>query len=487
MAIAKSSAAEPRASAATTLARLTERFGDQAVLRPRDGDPRYQEDWTGDYVGRAAAVLRPRDTTELARMVAFCAEARLPLVAQGGLTGLTGAGVPTSDGREIVVSLERMNRVRKVDPLDFTMEVEAGCILEEAKAAAAAVDCHFPLTLGAQGSCRIGGNIATNAGGVNVLRYGMTRDLVLGLEVVLPDGTVWDGLRALRKNNTGYDLKQLFIGAEGTLGIVTAAVLKLFPAAEQTETALLAVPNTHAAMRLMSQARRACSDLLSAFELIPRSGLDLAFEAMPDLPDPLSGSYPHYVLLEASASGYVELRPIIERFLAEAIEAGTVLDGTMAANSNQAREIWLIREAMNEAQRRRGLHFRTDVSVPVSKVAAFIDEAMAAIEDEEGVELALAYGHVGDGNIHLNVLPQRDLDTARRHALFEHWEEVVFGIIDQYEGSISAEHGIGLLKRDAFRARISPVHLSLVRGIKHLVDPRGLMAPGRLVPPDDAH
>ena len=456
--------------------------GPGTMIRPEAGSPSYQQDWSGDFVGRAAAVLRPRTTAEVALIVGFCHAAGIRMVAQGGHTGLVGGAAPDGSGEEVVISLERMAAVRAIDTLGLTMEVEAGCVLEAAKAAALAQGCFFPLALGAQGSCHIGGNIGTNAGGLNVLRYGMMRDLVLGLEVVLPDGRVWNGLGSLRKDNTGYDLKQLFIGSEGTLGIVTAAVLKLFPAPEQVETAFLATASVADAVRLYTLARRACSDLLSAFELIPRACVDLALGHQPELTDPLSEPHGVYVLMEASASGYVELRPAVERFLATAMEEGLVVDGTLAANSSQAGQLWQIREAMNEAQRRRGVHLRTDVSLPLGHIAEFIDAAEGAVVRIAEGALAISYGHIGDGNVHLNVLPPIELDGAQRDRMLAACEHAVFDLVDRLGGSISAEHGIGRLKREAFAARISPVHQDLLRGLKALFDPADLMAPGRLVP-----
>ena len=456
--------------------------GPGTVLLPGTGDSSYQEDWSGDFKGQAAVVLRPRATSEVAEVVGFCHAAGIKMVAQGGLTGLVGGAVPDASGEEVVISLERMAAVRSIDELGLTMEVEAGCVLEQAKAAALARGCFFPLALGAQGSCHIGGNIATNAGGLNVLRYGMMRELVLGLEVVLPDGRIWNGLRSLRKNNAGYDLKQLFIGSEGTLGIVTAAVLKLFPAPQQVETAFLATASVADAVRLYAMARRACSDLLSAFELIPRACVDLALGHQPGLADPLGERHGVYVLMEASASGHVELRPAVERFLATAMEEGLVQDGTLAANSTQAGQLWQIREAMNEAQRRRGVHLRTDVSLPLHHIAEFVAAANDAVARITNDALAIAYGHIGDGNVHLNVLPPVGMEAASRDRLLHACEHAVFAIVDRLDGSISAEHGIGRVKREAFAARISPVHQELLRGLKGLLDPHGLMAPDRLVP-----
>ena len=442
--------------------------------------PRYERDWSGDHVGRSRMIVRPRDAAEVQEIVRRCVAANVPIVPQGGHTGLVGGGTPTSAGDEVVISLERMNRIRRVDALDFSMVVEAGCILEAVQQAANAADLYFPLSLSAQGSCQIGGNIATNAGGINVLRYGMTRDLILGLEVVLPDGRLFEGLSGLRKDNTGYDLKQLFIGAEGTLGIVTAATLKLYPRPSQVETALLGLPSVGHAVALFSQARREMGDLLSAFELMPRRGVELAMEVMPDLQEPFDPA-PTYVLMEASTGGLIELRQILERFLENAMESERITDGTIAAHNTQARDLWRIREGLIEGQVRRGRHLRTDVSIPISSIATFIERAEAALRAHDPDCLPLSYGHVGDGNIHLNVLPPLGMASGDVPGFLYACENIVFAEVDRLGGSISAEHGIGSKKRAAFLARKPRVHLDLMRRIKDTLDPGHLMNPGRVI------
>ncbi|HEX2528153.1 MAG TPA: FAD-binding oxidoreductase [Geminicoccus sp.] len=441
---------------------------------------RYEQDWSGDHRGYARIVLRPRSTAEVQAIVRRCMAAGLPVVPQGGHTGLVGGGTPTEAGNEVVVSLERMNRIRQVDPLGFSMVAEAGCILESVQGAAAAEDLYFPLSLSAQGSCQIGGNIATNAGGINVLRYGMTRDLVLGLEVVLPDGRLFDGLSGLRKDNTGYDLKQLFIGAEGTLGIVTAASLKLYPRPSQVQTALLGLPSVEHAVALFSRARRDMGDLLSAFELMPRRCVELALEVMPGLREPFD-PVPTYILLEASTGGLIDLRPILERFLEGAMEQEHIIDGAIAANTTQARDFWRIREGLIEGQVRRGRHLRTDVSIPISAIAAFIASAEQALRAHEPDCLPLSYGHIGDGNIHLNVLPPLGLPAGQLPDFLHACEEIILTEVDRLGGSISAEHGIGIKKRAAFLARKPQVHLELMKRIKDALDPAGWMSPGRVL------
>ncbi|MER8644390.1 FAD-binding oxidoreductase [Mesorhizobium sp. M1252] len=439
---------------------------------------RYSRDWSGDHFGRPLAVARPSSVEEMSALMRFCHAERIPMVPQGGLTGLVGAAV-AADGGEIVISLERMNRIRSISPIDFAMVVEAGCILEDAKREAEASDCLLPITFGAQGSCRIGGNVATNAGGFNVLRYGMTRDLVLGLEVVLADGRIWNGLKVLRKDNRGYDLKQIFIGSEGTLGIVTAAALKLFPKPTQIETALVGLRSVEDAMALYARARRDCSDLLTAFELILRGGIEITMREGQDFPDPLSQPYPVYVLIEVSSGGLIDLSNMLLGFLGSVEDI--VEDGVIASTRAQGERLWLYREIMVERQGRGGRYLRTDVSVPISRLADFVTDALAALEKARPDALAVTYGHVGDGNIHLNVVPPEGMGTEAMEHLFEQAEAEIFTVVDRYGGSISAEHGIGRVKQKAFLERIDPVTLDLAAGIKDAFDPRHILSNGRIL------
>ncbi|WP_156105341.1 FAD-binding oxidoreductase [Litchfieldella xinjiangensis] len=443
---------------------------------------RYCRDWARHELGTPLAVVRPKNTEEVAQIVGFCHERQLRMVPQGGHTGLVKGAMPDSRYPEVVISLERMTRIRNIDPLNFSMAVDSGCILEEVKRVAEEHDCFFPLSLGAQGSCQIGGNIATNAGGVNVLRYGMMRELVLGLEVVLPNGEIWDCMQALHKDNRGYNLQQLFLGSEGTLGIVTGAVLKLSPRSEQTQTALLAVSSIEAAVQLYAQARRALSDLMSAFELIPRQCLELAFEAAPQLSDPLDSAYPYYVLMELGASGLVDLPGMLETLLEAGMEDGTVLDGVLAANAAQAAQLWLLRESMVEGQLLRGEHLRTDVAVPISAIAACVEQASAAVTAYSPESLVIAYGHIGDGNLHINVLPPNQTPAEALPGLFAQLESAIFSVVDSFEGSISAEHGIGRSKQAAYLARLSKTERRLLAGIKAVFDPDELMGAGRILP-----
>ena len=431
--------------------------------------------------GATRLVVRPASTEEVAAVVRICAEARLPIVPQGGNTGLVGGSVPPEDGQNIVLALGRMNRVRAIDPVNFTMTVEAGCILAHLHEAAAAVDRLFPLSLGAEGSCQIGGNLSTNAGGIAVLRYGNTRELALGLEVVLPDGQIWDGLRGLRKDNTGYDLKQLFIGGEGTLGIITAATVKLFPKPQEVETTFLGLSRVEDAMALFARARAATADQLTAFELIPRAALDLALVHIPGTVDPLAKPHPWYVLLEmASSETESGLRALLERLLETALEENLIADGVIAESGQQAKQLWHIREAIVEAQLYSG-SIKHDVSVPVSRVADFIIRATACVTERLHGIRPMAFGHVGDGNIHFNLTQPEGADTAAYLARWQEFNDIVHGVVRELHGSISAEHGVGRLKRDEITHYKSPIEIELMRRIKRALDPDNIMNHGKLV------
>jgi FAD/FMN-containing dehydrogenase len=449
---------------------------DAARLEP------YLMEERGRFRGRCAAVLRPASTAEVADVVRICAGHRVPIVAQGGNTGLVGGAVP--DGG-VVVALDRLNRIRAIDVVNRTMTVEAGVILGEVQSAAAEVGALFPLSLAAEGSCRIGGNLATNAGGIQVLRYGNARDLVLGLEVVLADGRVWDGLTALRKNNTGYDLKQLFLGSEGTLGIITAAVLKLFPQPKVTETALAAVPSVDAAVQLYRRTGDAAGDALAAFEFMARLPMEMCLKHIAGTIDPFDTAYPFYVLMKLTSPRAGDpLRETIETALAEAFEAGTVLDAVIASNETQAAQLWRMRESIPEAQKHEGGSIKNDVSVPISRVAAFMDRATAAVTAALPGIRVCAFGHIGDGNVHFNLSQPPGADRAAYLAEWERIEALVTAIAHDLGGSFSAEHGIGRLKRGTLRQYKSAVEIDLMRRIKHALDPDDIMNPGKVLPSD---
>lgn len=459
-------------------ASLTASLGEELVLTDTTDMVRYCRDWHGDVSSGAVAVIRPRNVEDVAVAVRLCAELGLAIVPQGGNTGLVLGGVPDAPDRQVVLSLERMDAIRAIDTEDFSAVVEAGCILSEFKDAVQEKGMFFPLSLGAQGSCRIGGNVSTNAGGINVLRYGMTRELVLGLEVVLPDGTIWNGLSTLRKDNRGIDLKQLFIGAEGTLGIVTAVSVKLYPNPDHVETALLGLNSLDDAIKLYRRARRECCDLMSAFEFMPPVAFALAMEAIPALKMPIADDYAAYVLMEISGSGLVDTGDLMSRFLEGVMEDGLVLDGVIASSRAQAQSLWLFREGMNEGQALRGAHMRTDISVPLSRLAQFVAEAEAELAKHLPECLAVSYGHVGDGNVHLNVLPPNGSTREERDAFIYKAKVIVNTVLDRYAGSISAEHGIGRLKREDFESRLGDVQRDMIERLKAAFDPQLRMNPG---------
>ena len=433
----------------------------------------------GLYRGACDMVVLPRTTAEVAAVVGHCARAGVAIVPQGGNTGLVGGGV--ADGG-IILSTARLDRIREVDPLNHTLTAEAGCILANVQAAADEAGAYFPLSLAAEGSCRIGGNLSTNAGGIAVLRYGTARDLVLGIEVVLADGIVWDGLRRLRKDNTGYDLKQLFIGAEGTLGIITAAVLKLFPAPRTRVTVLAAVPGVDAVMDLFAHVREGFGDALVAFEVISRLGLDIGLEHIPGVIDPFQSRHEYYALLEVTSPRTGEgLRESLEAHLADALEKGIADDAVIASSERQAQELWRIREAVPEAQKQEGGSIKHDVSVPVSRVAELIARATGAVEkDLPGVRV-LAFGHLGDGNIHFNLLQPKAMDRDDFLSRWDRMNRLVHDVAVELDGSFSAEHGIGRLKRGDMERYKSAVELDLMRTLKSALDPKNIMNPGKIL------
>jgi FAD/FMN-containing dehydrogenase len=442
------------------------------LTAPQDTRP-YFTDWRRQYTGSAECVVRPASSEEVARVVQLCGEQGVAIVPQGGNTGLSGGSVPIGKGRELVLALGRMNRIRELDRLNDTITVEAGCVLANVQRAAAEAGRLFALSLAAEGSCQIGGNLSTNAGGVNVLRYGTAREQVLGLEVVLPDGRIWNGLRGLRKDNTGYDLKQLFLGAEGTLGIITAAVLRLHPQPSASATAWIALETCAAAMELLAFLHERLGERLSAFELLSRHCVEAVLAFAPGTQDPLARAHPWYVLVEIADSGEEQpLRERVERALMEAAERGALTDAALAQSGEQARALWRMRETVPEAQFTNVKH---DVSVPISKTAEFIERAAERLRARFPDVRIYAFGHVGDGNIHYNVGPERLV--AERPAV----NRIVYDTVAELDGSISAEHGLGQLKRDEIRSHKSPLELELMRRLKQTLDPRGLMNPGKVL------
>jgi FAD/FMN-containing dehydrogenase len=471
-----------RAVPAAIVERLKAVVGPNGYLEAEGDIAPFCRGWRDDWQGRVPLVVRPATTAEVAAVVGICAETRTPIVPQGGNTGLTGASQPGPDMSEIVLSTSRLKCVREVDTLNDTITVEAGVVLADIQRVAAEHGRLFPLSLGAEGSCQIGGNISTNAGGVQVIRYGNTRSLVLGLEVVLADGRIWDGLRALRKDNTGYDLKQLFIGAEGTLGIVTAAVLRLFPRPTASETAWLAVPSPAAAVDLLAHLRAAFGEQISAFELIGSVIVDLVVAGMPGHDYPFAERHGWYVLTEVAGQGAPgSLAEPFAATLAEAMEKGLVRDAVIAASSAQSGRFWRMREDMAEAQKVAGGSITHDVSVPLARLPKFIAAADAAMASAyPGVRL-VCFGHVGDGNMHYNPMRPVGSEVARWKAERAAINRIVHDLVIAHGGSISAEHGIGRLRLAENERYKSAVELDLMRALKRTLDPAGIMNPGKVI------
>lgn len=471
------------ADRAALLARLTEvpscdwRTGADAMAP-------YLAEQRGLYQGSALAVALPRDTAAVSALVRACAGLDLALVPQGGNTGLCGGAVAQDAARQVIVSLERLDRIRAVDAGNFTLTAEAGCIVQRVREAAAGHDRLFPLSFGADGSARLGGAISTNAGGTNVLRYGNARELTLGLEVVLADGRVWDGLTALRKDNTGYDLKHLFIGAEGTLGIITAAVVKLFPQPRETVTAWLACPSVDACVAVFGQLREASGDAVSGCELVSRTALDFVLRHLPGARDPLTSASPWYLLVElGSSSASAGLANALEGVLGACLDRGEVTDAAIAASERQAADFWRLREGVAEVQRHEGASIKNDIAVPVSAVPAFVAEASAAVEAACPGLRVCAFGHIGDGNLHFNLSQPVGMPAAQFLSQWETLAGLVNAVVVKHRGSISAEHGTGLLKREALAPFEGPVAIDLMRRLKAALDPDDRLNPGKLLPP----
>jgi FAD/FMN-containing dehydrogenase len=464
----------PRAARPDTLDRLKDLVGPHGFSDDPDELAPHLTEWRNRFVGKTALLLKPANTDEVAAVVRICAENDIGIVPQGGNTGLVGGQIPRPDGEDLLLSLQRMHEIRVVDPIDNSMTVEAGCTLAVAQQAAAEANRLLPLSLAAEGTSQIGGNLSTNAGGVHVLRYGNARDSVLGVEVVMPDGNVWNGLRALRKDNTGYDLKHLFIGAEGTLGIITAAVLKLYPRPHQVETIFASVENPDKVLALLSLARDMTGDAVMAFEMMARFALDLVTRHIPGTSNPLSEPAPWYVLTELTVA-----RDVAEAFLEAAMKQELILDAVMAGTAAQAHELWKLRESISESQKHEGGSIKHDISVPVSHIPAFVREGLAAAEHLIPGIRPVPFGHVGDGNLHFNFSQPVAMDKEAYLARWQDLNRVVHDIVHAHGGSISAEHGIGVLKREEIRRYKSPIELDLMRRIKQALDPKGIMNPGK--------
>lgn len=464
------------------LAALATCVGARHVLHTLEDTMPYNEDWRRKYRGRAAAVVSPASTAEVAAVLQLASAHRIPVVTQGGNTGMSGGATPDGSGAQIVLSTRRLNRIRHVDPLNDTVEVEAGAVLEAVQLAAGEAGRLFPLALAAQGSCTIGGNLATNAGGTAVLRYGNARDLTLGLEVVTPDGRIWNGLRALRKDNTGYDLKQLYIGSEGTLGVITAAVLKLFPTPVARRTAMIALPSLEQAVHLLCRVRSELGPALTAFEVMSAACAPLLQRHFPAMRWPFDSRTPVVALIETSDhDSEAHARDVLEAVLAQALEAGIATDGVIGESVAQSRALWALREHLSEAQGLEGPHIKHDISLPTSGVAAFVEAAVPRLEVEFPGARVAWFGHLGDGNLHFNVLAPTGTDPGTFCARQEDVNRLVHDLVHGYGGSISAEHGLGQLRRDENARYKDAVELALMHSVKQALDPLGLMNPDKVL------
>ena len=465
-----------------TLARLAAIVGGKNAISDIAAMDSYMQEWRQIWHGRSPLVLRPGSTDEISRILAVANETGTAIVPQSGNTGLCGGQTATDDGSEVLLSLDRMTRIIDADPNDNTITVEAGAILKSVQDAALAVDRLFPLSLASEGSCRIGGNLSTNAGGLNVIAYGNARDLCLGLEVVLADGRIWNGLKRLRKDNTGYDLRNIFIGAEGTLGIITAAVMKLYPRPRNYETAFIAVADPQAAVDLLSLTKAKCGNRVVAFEIIADLALQFTIRHM-GTRNPLFGFSPWYVLTELADPA----QGTMETLLAAAMEKGLVNDAALAQSEAQRAELWALRELISESQKHEGGSIKHDISVPVSKVPQFLVEADAAVTRFMPGTRFVSFGHLGDGNIHYNVSQPIGMDKTFYLDQWDAMNDVVFEVVMKLGGSISAEHGIGRLKVKHMPHIKSLVEYELMRGLKRMFDPKNILSPGRVLPERTGH
>ncbi len=468
-----------RAPAPELLPRFAAIVGDKyALTDPLALEP-YLVEGRGLYRGRSAMLLRPGCVAEVAAILKLAHETKTPLVPQGGNTGLVGGQIPL-DG-ELILSLTRLDKIREVDTQSNTITCEAGVVLQKAQEAATGADRLFPLSLGAEGSCTIGGNLSTNAGGTGALAYGIARELMLGVEVVLADGRVLNLLRKLKKDNTGYDLRHIFIGAEGTLGVITAAVLKLFPRPRAVETAFIGVPSPAAAVKLLNMAQARINGTVTSFELIMRGVLEFAIKHAQGVRDPLGNKHPWYVLMEVSAQHGDGLRASLEHLLADAAAQGLVSDAIIAASLEQTKALWHMRHSLTEMQKPEGGSIKHDVSVPVAAVPDFLAEASAAVQKLIPGSRPVPFGHLGDGNMHFNISQPIGADRAQFLARWNEVNALVDGIVLKHQGSISAEHGIGRLKREELAKIKDPVALELMRGLKRMLDPNGILNPGKVL------
>ncbi len=463
------------------LPRLAAIVGEKHVITDADVMAPHLREWRNLYTGQAQAVVRPGSTAEVAAIMRLAHATGMPVVPQSGNTGGVGGQIPDGSGKALLLSLVRMDKVRDIQPLSNMMTVEAGVILQNLQQAASQADRFFPLSLPSEGSCMIGGNLATNAGGTGVIAYGNTRDLVLGLEVVLPDGRIWNGLSGLRKDNAGYEMKHLFIGSEGTLGIITAATLKLFPRPRSQITAFIGLSSPTQALQLLSRAQAGCGGTVTAFELIPRIGIDMVLANAAGTRDPLSTRHDWYVLMEVASQNADGLQDTVENLLAVAFEAGEADDATLSASLDQRLNLWKLREDLPFAQAIAGASIKHDISVRVADVPAFMNEALAMLAERYPGCRPCPFGHLGDGNLHFNVTQPEGADPQAFLALYGEMNTAIFDIVHRYNGSIAAEHGVGQHKRGLLPRYKDPVALDLMRLFKQSLDPKGIMNPGKVI------
>ena len=461
---------------------LKNTFAGRLITDVADMQP-FVVDWRNRWHGKALAVAQPDTTEDVAIVVRWCAANNVPIVPQGGNTGMSGASVPDTSGNAIVLSLARLNRVREIDVLNNTMTVEAGCILQSLQEAACEAGRLFPLSLGAEGSCTIGGNLSTNAGGVAVLRFGNARELCLGLEVVTAQGEIWNGLRGLRKDNTGYDLRDLYVGAEGTLGVITAATMKLFPLPAAKVTAWVALNTVHDALRLLEIAQTKLGARLTAFEMLTPPCIEILIEQLPDVRWPLATRETQAVLIELSdAESEANGRASLEAMLESAFESGLVTDAAIAANLTQSREFWGLRERMTEAQQRAGKNIKHDISVPISRIGDFVESTNALLATHYPGVRMIVFGHLGDGNLHYNVSPLTGASGENFEEIEAAINRITHDAVHAFNGSVSAEHGLGVLRRGEAARYKSDVELRLMGAIKNALDPQAIMNPGKGLP-----
>ena len=467
----------------SVLSQLNQILEQKYILTEEQDTAPYLTDWRKRYTGKALAVVLPRTTQEVAKIVQLCAANQIALVPQGGNTGFCGGATPDSSGKQIVLNLKRMNTIREIDVANQTMTLEAGCVLQTIQEKAADQDFLFPLSLGAEGSCMIGGNLATNAGGTNVLRYGNTRDLCLGLEVVTAKGEIWNGLKGLRKDNTGYDLRDLFIGSEGTLGIITAAVMKLYPLPISQWTTLVATDNIATTIALLNLFQKRATSLLTGFEMMTQESLALNEKHFPQMANPLKGNPPFTVLIELSDhESEAHVRQLLETILEEAFESGLITDAVIANNLTQANSFWHMREHITLAQAEEGANLKHDITIPLSALESFIQETDALIKAQYPGVRIINFGHLGDGNLHYNIAPPLDADHQVFNVTHEKpIYELIYAQVERCHGSISAEHGVGQLKLEGLRAHKGAVAHDLMKALKAALDPQNILNPHKVV------